>query len=198
MSTSTYLIIILSGSDVKDAFSFTNTPHYTPTSLDYSTASSGNTAFDSKTESDPSEDPFEDHLAPLAISPFHDDLYIKAMQTYNATSNESPIPPPQAPIAPPTVCHPSLVISTLEMIIENIQIRHRSDMKSHLDMIHELKNHKMASKRTSTAAAPAMTQAAIRKLVADSVVLLQLWKHKLLQWQILTIPIGTPKKVELL
>nr|GEW74357.1 hypothetical protein [Tanacetum cinerariifolium] len=33
-------------------------------------------------------------------------------------------------------------ISTLEMIIEDIQIRHRSDMKSLLDTIYELKNHK--------------------------------------------------------
>ncbi|GJU60768.1 hypothetical protein Tco_1238534 [Tanacetum coccineum] len=33
-------------------------------------------------------------------------------------------------------------ISTLEMIIEDIQIRYRSDMKSLLDKIHELKNHK--------------------------------------------------------
>ncbi|GKA54639.1 hypothetical protein Tco_0753588 [Tanacetum coccineum] len=33
-------------------------------------------------------------------------------------------------------------IATLEMLIEDIQVRHRSDMKSLLDMIHELKNHK--------------------------------------------------------
>ncbi|GKB77712.1 hypothetical protein Tco_0944607, partial [Tanacetum coccineum] len=33
-------------------------------------------------------------------------------------------------------------ISTLEMLIEDIQIRHRSYMKSLLDTIHELKNHK--------------------------------------------------------
>ncbi|GJW44069.1 hypothetical protein Tco_0072868, partial [Tanacetum coccineum] len=33
-------------------------------------------------------------------------------------------------------------ISTLERLIEDIQIRHRSDMKSLLDTIHELKNHK--------------------------------------------------------
>ncbi|GKE97897.1 hypothetical protein Tco_0021248, partial [Tanacetum coccineum] len=32
--------------------------------------------------------------------------------------------------------------STLEILIENIQIRHRSNMKSLLDKIHELKNHK--------------------------------------------------------
>ncbi|GJS36353.1 hypothetical protein Tco_0534735 [Tanacetum coccineum] len=33
-------------------------------------------------------------------------------------------------------------IVTMEMLIEDIQVRHRSDMKSLLDMIHELKNHK--------------------------------------------------------
>nr|GEU73869.1 hypothetical protein [Tanacetum cinerariifolium] len=33
-------------------------------------------------------------------------------------------------------------IEGLEMIIEDIQVRHRSDMKSLLDKIHELKNHK--------------------------------------------------------
>ncbi|GKA53121.1 hypothetical protein Tco_0746436 [Tanacetum coccineum] len=33
-------------------------------------------------------------------------------------------------------------ISTLEMIIEDIQVHHRSDMKSLLDKIYELKNHK--------------------------------------------------------
>ncbi|GJU35222.1 hypothetical protein Tco_1183576 [Tanacetum coccineum] len=32
--------------------------------------------------------------------------------------------------------------STLEILIEDIKICHRSDMKSLLDMIHELKNHK--------------------------------------------------------
>ncbi|GJR16487.1 hypothetical protein Tco_0799139 [Tanacetum coccineum] len=120
----------------------------------------------------------------LTISPFHDDPYIKVMQAYNATNKESLIPSPQAHIAPPTVLPPSPVletelqeartqisrfqreqirhddeivlahvrISTLEMIIEAIQVRHRADMKSVLDKI-----------------PPAMTQATIRKLVADSV-----------------------------
>nr|GEV89917.1 hypothetical protein [Tanacetum cinerariifolium] len=32
------------------------------------------------------------------------------MQAYNATSNESPILSPQAPIAPPTILPPSLVL----------------------------------------------------------------------------------------
>ncbi|GJU04277.1 hypothetical protein Tco_1114615 [Tanacetum coccineum] len=47
--------------------------------------------------------------------------------------------------------------------------------------------------QTTTSAAPAMTQAAMpRKLVVDSVA--QLWKDKLLPWQILIIPIGIPDK----
>ncbi|GJQ94661.1 hypothetical protein Tco_0005800 [Tanacetum coccineum] len=196
---------------------------------------------------DPSEDLSKDLLASLTISPFHDDPYMKVMQAYNSSSNESPIPSPRAPITPPTVLPPSLVLppsplfdprdfflpeeilppqkrarflspfstdssappqvfemgesshkthlerheeqietilnhldelpleriehmedkieglgngrreqirydeeivfarvrtSTLEILIEDIQIRHRSDMKSLLDKIHELKNHK--------------------------------------------------------
>nr|GEW96718.1 hypothetical protein [Tanacetum cinerariifolium] len=110
MSTSTHLIIILSDSDVEDAFSSTNTLDYTSASPDYSSASLRNIASDFKTESDPLENPSEDHSVPLAISPFHDDPYMKVMQAYNATSNESPIPPPQALIAPPTVLPPSLVL----------------------------------------------------------------------------------------
>ncbi|GKB14588.1 hypothetical protein Tco_0848511 [Tanacetum coccineum] len=187
--------------------------------MDYSSASPGNTSPNSL------EDRFEDHSASITISPFHDDSYMKLMQAYNATNNESPMPLPQAPIAPPTVLPPSPTshvtrlerheeqiktilnhldelplerikhmedkieglgngrviiqrdfdqletelqeartqiagfqkkqmghddeivlarfrISTLEMIFEDIQVRHRSDMKSLLHMIHELKNHK--------------------------------------------------------
>ncbi|GJY06640.1 hypothetical protein Tco_0373694 [Tanacetum coccineum] len=178
MSTSTHPIIVLSYSDVEDAFSSTNTPDYTPASPDYFPASPGNTFFD------PSEDLSKDLLASLAISPFHDDPYMKVMQAYSATNNESPIPLPRAPIALPTIVPPSLVLpssplfdpqdflstrgdsatsetspesklghdneivlarvrtSTLEILIEDIQIRHRSDMKSLLDKFHELKNHK--------------------------------------------------------
>ncbi|GJY37199.1 hypothetical protein Tco_0422577 [Tanacetum coccineum] len=225
MSTSTHPIIVLSDSYIEDAFSSTNTLDYTPASPDYFLASPGNTF------SDPLEDLSKDLLASLAISPFHDDPYMKVMQAYNATNNELPIPSPQAPIAPPTILPPSPVFeigesshkthlerheeqietilnhldelplerieymedkieglgngrviiqrdfdqletklqeactqiygfqreqirhddkivlarvrtSTLEILIEDIQIRHRSDMKSLLDMIHELKNHK--------------------------------------------------------
>nr|GEX64811.1 putative reverse transcriptase domain-containing protein [Tanacetum cinerariifolium] len=60
-------------------------------------------------------------------------------------------------------------ISTLEIIIEDIQVHHQSDIKSLLDAIQELKKNKMAPKRTSTSTAPAITQAAIKKLIADNV-----------------------------
>ncbi|GJY82649.1 putative reverse transcriptase domain-containing protein [Tanacetum coccineum] len=104
MSTSTHPIIILSDSNFEDAFSSTNTPDYILALLDYSPASPRNTS------SDPSEDLSKDLLASLAISPFHDDPYMKVMQAYNATINELTIPSPRAPIAPPTVLPPSLVL----------------------------------------------------------------------------------------
>ncbi|GJV15648.1 hypothetical protein Tco_1360971 [Tanacetum coccineum] len=214
-----YPIIVPSDVDVEDAFSSTTTPNYTPASPDYSLASPGNTSLNH------SDDLSKYLLASLAISPFHDDPYMKVMQAYNATTNESPIPLPQAPIAPPTVLPPSPVshkthlerheeqfeailnhldelpleriehiedkveglgngrviiqqdfdqletelhearaqiagfqreqirhddeivlarvrTSTLEILIEDIQIRHRSDMKNLLDKIRELKHHK--------------------------------------------------------
>ncbi|GJV00477.1 hypothetical protein Tco_1329747 [Tanacetum coccineum] len=189
MSSSTHPIIVVSNSNVADAFSSTNTPDYTPASPDYSPSSPGNTS------PDPSEDLSKYILASLVISPFHDDPYMKVMQAYNATSNESPISLPQAPIAPPTVLPPSPVLplspmfdpqdfflpeeilpsqkrarflsfsstnfsappqrkqmghddevvlarirtSTLEILIEDIQICHQSDMKSLLDKIYKLK-----------------------------------------------------------
>nr|GEY55645.1 reverse transcriptase domain-containing protein [Tanacetum cinerariifolium] len=190
MSTSIHPIIILSDSDVEDTFSSTIAPDYSPASPNYSPASLGNTS------SDPLKDSSKDRSTSLTISHFHDDLYMKIMQAYNATSNESPILPPQAPIAPPTVLPPSLLfpieriehiedkieglgngrviiqrdfdkletelqetrtqiagfqrkqmghddeivldrvrISTLERIIKDIQVRHRLDMKSIMDMI---------------------------------------------------------------
>ncbi|GJW86750.1 hypothetical protein Tco_0162090 [Tanacetum coccineum] len=194
MSTSTYPIIIPSDYDVEDAFSSTHSHDYTLASLDYFQASLGNTS------PNPLDDLSKYLLASLAISPFHNDPYMKVMQAYNATSNESPIPPPQAPIAPPTIeenyhgasdtsyaCYEEQIetilnhldelpferfehmedkieglgngrreqirhddeivlarvkTSTLEILIEDIQVRHRLDMKNLLNKIHKLKNHK--------------------------------------------------------
>ncbi|GKA88391.1 hypothetical protein Tco_0810155 [Tanacetum coccineum] len=106
MSSSDYIypIIVPSNFDVEDAFSSTNTPDYTPASPDYFPTSLGNTS------SDPSDDLSKYLLASLAISPFYDDPYMKVMQAYNATSNELPIPLPQAPIDPPTILPPYPVL----------------------------------------------------------------------------------------
>ncbi|GJX70233.1 reverse transcriptase domain-containing protein [Tanacetum coccineum] len=91
MSTSNHPIIVSSDSDVKDAFSSTNIPDYTPSSPDYISASLGNTS------PNPSDDLSKYLLASLAISPFHDDPYMKVMQAYNATNFFLPveIQPPQ-------------------------------------------------------------------------------------------------------
>ncbi|GKB90378.1 hypothetical protein Tco_0962650 [Tanacetum coccineum] len=112
MSTPDYIyhIIVPSDSDVDDAFSSMNTPDYTPVSPDYFPALSGNTSSDSL------EDLSKYLLDSLAISPFYDDPNMKVMQAYNATSNESPILPPQAPIAPQTVLPPSRVLPLSPMI----------------------------------------------------------------------------------
>nr|GEW68445.1 hypothetical protein [Tanacetum cinerariifolium] len=58
-------------------------------------------------------------------------------------------------------------IADLEQIIKEIQARHQADKESLLDAIYELKIN--SEGQTSTSAASAMTQAAIRQLVADSV-----------------------------
>ncbi|GJR29602.1 hypothetical protein Tco_1105834 [Tanacetum coccineum] len=213
VSTSTHPIIVPSDYNVEDAFSSTHSPNYTPASPDYFPASPGNTS------PNPSDDLSKYLLASLAILPFYDDSYMKVMQAYNATINESHIPPLQAHIAPPTILPPSLKrarflsssstnpsapphvfeigesshkthlesheeqietilnhldelpleriehmedkiegleqirhddeivlasfrTSTLEILIQDIQVRHRSDMNSLLDKIRELKNHK--------------------------------------------------------
>ncbi|GJY89405.1 putative reverse transcriptase domain-containing protein [Tanacetum coccineum] len=106
MSTPDYIypIIVQSDSNVEDAFSSRTTPDYTLASPDYFRASPR------KTSPDPLDDLSKYLLASLAISPFYDDPYMKVIQAYNATSNESPIPLPQASIAPLTVLPPSLVL----------------------------------------------------------------------------------------
>nr|GEW89341.1 putative reverse transcriptase domain-containing protein [Tanacetum cinerariifolium] len=84
MSTSTHPITILSYPDVEDVFSSTHSLDYILASPNYFPASSGNTSFD------PSEDLSKYLLASLAISPVHDDPYMKVMEAYNAT-NELPL-----------------------------------------------------------------------------------------------------------
>ncbi|GJY83214.1 reverse transcriptase domain-containing protein, partial [Tanacetum coccineum] len=89
-------------------------------------ATPGNTSSNPENESDPSEDPSKDHSAPLAVTPFLDDLYMQIRRVYYATNEESSnssslstiIPPPapkrirapRAPMALPPVL-PSLPLS---------------------------------------------------------------------------------------
>ncbi|GJW55458.1 hypothetical protein Tco_0099543 [Tanacetum coccineum] len=129
MSSSNHPIIVPSDSNIEDVFSSINVPDYFPATL-------GNTSPDS------SNDLTKYHLAILVFSPLHDDPYMEIKQEYDATDNELPIPPLQAPIAPPTIVSPSPVLSLSPI---------------------------MPPKRTSISEAPAMTHAAIKKLVADSV-----------------------------
>nr|GEW51570.1 reverse transcriptase domain-containing protein [Tanacetum cinerariifolium] len=104
MSSSNYPFIVPSDPDIEDSFSSMNTPNYTPASLDYFSASLGNTS------PDPSNDLTKDLLASLAFSPFYDDSYMKVMQAYDITNKELPIPP-QAPIAPPIILPSSPMLS---------------------------------------------------------------------------------------
>nr|GEW94956.1 reverse transcriptase domain-containing protein [Tanacetum cinerariifolium] len=104
MSSSNYPFIVPSDFDIEEAFSSTNTPDYTPASLDYFPASPRNTPPDS------SNDLTKDFLASQAFLPFQDDPYMKVMQAYNVTDNELSILP-QAPIAPSTILPPSPVLS---------------------------------------------------------------------------------------
>ncbi|GJU61997.1 hypothetical protein Tco_1243832 [Tanacetum coccineum] len=124
-----YPIIVPSDFDVEDAFSFTNTPDYTPASPDYSSASPGSTS------PNPSDDLSKYLLASLAISPFHDDPYKKVMQAYNATSNESHIPLPQAPIAPP------IVFSSISSVFEIGESSHKTHLERHKEQIETILNH---------------------------------------------------------
>ncbi|GJU68628.1 hypothetical protein Tco_1254887 [Tanacetum coccineum] len=84
MSTPDYIypIIVPSDSNVEDVFSSITTPDYTPASPDYFLASLGNTS------PDPSDDLSKYLLASLAISPFHDDLYMKIGESSHKTHLE--------------------------------------------------------------------------------------------------------------
>ncbi|GKA20429.1 hypothetical protein Tco_0700418 [Tanacetum coccineum] len=103
MSTSTHPIIILSDSDIEDDFSSTNTSDYIPASPDYSPALPGNTS------SDPSEDSSKDHELPLERIEHMED---KIEGLGNGRTKQMGHDDVLARVR----------ISTLEMLIEDIQI----------------------------------------------------------------------------
>ncbi|GKB12997.1 hypothetical protein Tco_0846920 [Tanacetum coccineum] len=182
-----YPITILYDFDVKDTFSSTHSLDYIAASLHYFPASPKNIS------SNFLDDLTKDLLASQALSPFNDNPYMKVVQAYDVTDNELPILP-QALIAPPTILPPSPVLSlspmfdfprrfhhlkTLRLLLNHpFQYLHRSIGSSSPVRsttpppdypFDESIFTEMPPKRTSTSEAPAMTQAAIKKLVADSV-----------------------------
>ncbi|GKB74389.1 hypothetical protein Tco_0935801 [Tanacetum coccineum] len=165
-------------SDIEDAFS-SNFLDYTPTSPDYFTVSPGNISLD------PSDNLSKYLLASLVISPFHDDPY---MQAYNAAANELPIPP-QAPIDPSPIPPPKdtktpietpIPISSSSLVGSSSPVRSTTpppDYPFDESIFAELDNSLWIIPRPlgsepvleeSNEMAP-KTQAAIKKLVVDSV-----------------------------
>ncbi|GKA71951.1 reverse transcriptase domain-containing protein [Tanacetum coccineum] len=134
-------------SDIEDAFSFNFT--------DYFPASPGNTSSKSSNNSS--------GLVPIAsptLSLFHNDPYMKVMQAYNAIK----IPPPKDTETPDELPIP---ISPSSSVGSSSPIRSTTPPPDY--PFDESIFAEMPLKRKSTSAAPVMTQAAIKKLVADSV-----------------------------
>ncbi|GJT66291.1 putative reverse transcriptase domain-containing protein [Tanacetum coccineum] len=169
--------------DIEDAFS-SNFPDYIPASPDYFPASPGNTSSESSNNSS--------GLVPIAsptLSLFHNDPYMKVMQAYDAINFFPPeeIPPPkdtETPVESPIPISPSSSVGSSSPVRSTTP---PPDYPFDESIFAELDNslwiiprplgsepvpeesNEMAPKRTSTSAAPPMTQAAIKKLVADSV-----------------------------
>ncbi|GJS81163.1 hypothetical protein Tco_0747704 [Tanacetum coccineum] len=129
------------------------------------------------------------------LSLFHDDPYMKVMQAFYA--EKSPIPPPtiipqssmlnpQEFFLPEELLPPkkrgcdrsSSSTSALPQDFEIGESSRKTSLERHEEQIEEILNHldelsldriEMPPKRTSTSEGPAMTQAAIKKLVTDSV-----------------------------
>nr|GEV36430.1 putative reverse transcriptase domain-containing protein [Tanacetum cinerariifolium] len=85
--------------------------------------------------SGPSEDPFDDHSALLAISLFHDDPYMKVMQAYNATK----IFPPQKRAS--FLSSSSIKRSALPQVFETGESSHVMHLERHEEHIDAILNH---------------------------------------------------------
>nr|GEW77175.1 hypothetical protein [Tanacetum cinerariifolium] len=89
-------------SNIEDFFLSTNTPDYTPASLNYFPTSPRNTSSDSLNNSSGLVP-----IASLTLSLFHDDPYMKVMHAYDA------IIPLYIPIPPSTIMPTSLMLSPI-------------------------------------------------------------------------------------
>nr|GEY87528.1 hypothetical protein [Tanacetum cinerariifolium] len=137
-------------SNIKDAFSkyILIVPDYSPASPDksYSSASNNSTDVISPTSSN--------------FSLFHNDPYINFMNAY-ATFTPSPIPKP-----PPTIKSPSP-----EFFLPKELLSTKKQKQDQYFQDYEMGEsaHEMPPKRSSTSEESTMSQAATRKLVADSI-----------------------------
>nr|GEV36993.1 hypothetical protein [Tanacetum cinerariifolium] len=148
-------------SDIEDAFSL-NFHDYFPAT--------------SRNNSPNSSDDFTKYLlAILVFSPLHD---MEVMPAYDATNNKLPIPLIQTIIALPNALPPSSVSPMFdsqnffppkEISPKDTKTSKSPTSVSPSSSIGSSSLVRMHPKRTSTSAASAMTQAAIKKLVDDSV-----------------------------
>ncbi|GJY90055.1 hypothetical protein Tco_0505251, partial [Tanacetum coccineum] len=166
MSSSTHPITILSDSNVEDAFSSTNTPDYTLASSNFFPASPRNTPSDSlddltnshKTHLERHEEQIKtilNHLDELPLERIENmEDKIKGLGIMDMINDQdiehtiSLTPPPDYPLI-------SYLSGRSMKPLENEPVPE--------------KPNEMAPKRTSTSTTPTMSQAAIKKLVADSV-----------------------------
>ncbi|GKB80886.1 hypothetical protein Tco_0947781 [Tanacetum coccineum] len=161
MSFLPHPIIILSDSDVDNTFSSTHPPDCISASPDYFLASPGNTT------PKLSDDLTKDLLASLTLSPFYDDPYMKISPPKDAeTLVESPIP-----------IYPSSSVGSSSPVRSTTPPDYPFDKSIFAELDNSLwiipqslGSEPMPPKRTSTSTTPAMTQAAIRQLVTDSIV----------------------------
>nr|GEV76672.1 hypothetical protein [Tanacetum cinerariifolium] len=150
--------------DIEDAFSFNFS--------DYFLATSGNHSCNSL-------DDFTKYLwVTLVFSPLHDNPYMEVMPAYDATDNELPIPLFQTIISLPTTLPTSLVslmfdsqdfFPPKEISPKDTETSESPTSVSPSSSIRSSSPVRIPPKQTSTSKAPAMTQATIKKLVADSV-----------------------------
>ncbi|GJT50450.1 hypothetical protein Tco_0976607 [Tanacetum coccineum] len=163
MSFYPHPIIILSDSDVEDTFSSTHSPDYIPASPNYFPASPGNTSPNF------SDDLTNDLLASLALSPSYDDPYIKKISP--PKDGETPVKSP-IPISPSSsVGSSSPVRSTTPPPDYPFDKPIFAELDNSLWIIPQLLGSEpVLEKPNKSDASPAMTQAAIRQLVANSIV----------------------------
>ncbi|GKE76437.1 hypothetical protein Tco_1542557 [Tanacetum coccineum] len=162
-------------SNLEDAFS-SNFPNYIPPASQYYVSASPGETYSSSSNSFGIV-----ALASPTLSLFPDDPYMKVLQGFY--TEKSPIPPPI--IIPPKpqefflsegLLSPTKSSSSTPSQPQAFKIGETSQ-KSIIERLEEqiekILNHpvaRMPQKRASTTEAPAMTQDAIRKLVADSVI----------------------------